>query len=236
MEKAQRGITWSYLEFSKYEVSDLEKLIGADGIKATVYEDYAATEEAFKELGNGKGSPRIIHLATHGYFFDDPEEKQVNKGKINTAGLNQPVYKISDHPMIRSGLIMAGGNYAWHTGESFLPGMEDGILTAYEISQLDLSNTEIAVLSACETGLGDIRGNEGVFGLQRAFKIAGVRYIIMALWVVPDEESADFMTLFYQKWLEEDMTIPGAFREAQREMSAIRYIKPYSWAGFVLME
>lgn len=74
--------------------------------------------------------------------------------------------------MIRSGLILAGGNQAWKTGKPLRPGMEDGILTAYEISQMNLSGTELVVLSACETGLGDIKGNEGVYGLQRAFKIA----------------------------------------------------------------
>lgn len=83
--------------------------------------------------------------------------------------------------MIRSGLISAGGNYAWKTDKPFRPNQEDGIITAYEISQMDLSNTELVVLSACETGLGDIEGNEGVYGLQRAFKIAGAKYIVMSL-------------------------------------------------------
>ena len=137
--------------------------------------------------------------------------------------------------MIRSGLILAGGNYAWQTGKPFRDGLEDGILTAYEISQMNLSNTELVVLSACETGLGDIQGNEGVYGLQRAFKIAGVKYIIMSLWQVPDKQTSMLMTTFYKKWLEEKMSIPDAFHAAQKELRDIG-LDPYQWAGFVLVE
>ncbi|MBK9018430.1 MAG: CHAT domain-containing protein [Saprospiraceae bacterium] len=136
--------------------------------------------------------------------------------------------------MIRSGLILAGGNYAWQTGKPLKPDMDDGILTAYEISQMNLANTELVVLSACETGLGDIEGNEGVYGLQRAFKIAGAKYLVMSLWQVPDQETSVFMTTFYKHWLEGKTTIPDAFRTTQ-EMRE-RFINPYQWAGFVLVE
>ncbi|MBP6810017.1 MAG: CHAT domain-containing protein, partial [Saprospiraceae bacterium] len=151
----------------------------------------------------------------------------------------------SDHPMIRSGLLLAGANHAWKTGKPLKPGMEDGILTAYEISQMNLSNTELVVLSACETGLGDIQGNEGVYGLQRAFKIAGAKYLIMSLWQVPDKQTSLLMTTFYKKWLpsdaeakavkEQKMTIPEAFRAAQKELRDAG-LDPYQWAGFVLVE
>ena len=144
--------------------------------------------------------------------------------------------------MLRSGLIMAGGNVAWQGKQTF-EGREDGILTAYEISQMNLSNTELVVLSACETGLGDIQGNEGVYGLQRAFKIAGAKYLIMSLWQVPDKQTSLLMTTFYKKWLETEgpdkggnkMTIPDAFHAAQKELRDIG-LDPYQWAGFVLVE
>ena len=113
--------------------------------------------------------------------------------------------------------------------------MEDGVLTAYEIAQMDLSHTELVVLSACETGLGDIRGNEGVYGLQRAFKIAGARYLVMSLWRVPDLQTQELMTDFYRKWLLQNMTIPDAFRAAQKDMRD-KYGHPFFWAGFVLVE
>ena len=101
---------------------------------------------------------------------------------------------------------------------------------------MDLRNTELVVLSACETGLGDVKGNEGVYGLQRAFKIAGAKYLIMSLWKVPDDETAELMTTFYRFWLEDKMSIPEAFRAAQKAMMQVRFIKPYQWAGFVLVE
>jgi CHAT domain-containing protein len=145
------------------------------------------------------------------------------------------VYRQSDNPLIRSGLILAGGNHAWNTGKSVKTGLHDGILTAYEISQTNLSNTELVVLSACETGLGDIEGNEGVYGLQRAFKIAGAKYLIMSLWKIPDLQTSEFMTQFYKNWLENKMTIPDAFRQTQQEMRR-RFLDPFGWAGFVLIE
>ena len=114
-------------------------------------------------------------------------------------------------------------------------GMEDGILTAYEISQMNLSNTELVVLSACETGLGDIQGNEGVYGLQRAFKIAVAKCLVMSLWQVDDQATMKFMEVFYRKWLEGKMPIPEAFRATQAEMRE-RFLNPYLWAGFVLVE
>ena len=147
----------------------------------------------------------------------------------------EPVFKVSDLPMMRSGLVLAGGNYAWKSGEPYRPDLEDGILTAYEIAQMDLSHTELVVLSACETGLGDIQGDEGVYGLQRAFKIAGAKYLIMSLWRVPDVATQELMTAFYQKWLVQKMPIPDAFRAAQKEMRD-KYQHPCFWAGFVLVE
>ena len=234
----QRGSAWTFLNWTNKEVSSIQSIAKAAGMAPDTRTGNAATEEAFKQIGRGKPSPRSIHLATHGYFFPDPTPQPpkggVGPGSPLGAG-GEPVFKISAQPMIRSGLILAGGNYSWLTGRPLLPDMEDGILTAYEISQMDLSHTELAALSACETGLGDIKGNEGVYGLQRAFKIAGVKYIVMSLWEVPDEQTKKLMTLFYSKWLEDKMAIPDAFRAAQKEMREIGF-SPYQWAGFVLVE
>ncbi|GAB3947510.1 hypothetical protein GCM10028805_19880 [Spirosoma harenae] len=101
----------------------------------------------------------------------------------------------AENPLLRSGLAMAGANHVWLGGKP-IAGMDDGILTALEVSDLDLSNTKLAVLSACETGLGQIT-SEGVFGLQRAFKLAGVRYLLISLWKVRDDYIAEYMALFY---------------------------------------
>jgi len=227
-----RGGKWKYLPWTKVEVTALDGILTKAGIKATMRKDYEASEEAFKSLGVGQPSPRILHLATHGFFFPDPKTAD---GKRLTVDGSEPVFKMSDHPMIRSGLLMAGGNYAWEKGKPFKPGAEDGILTAYEISQMDLSNTELVVLSACETGLGDIQGNEGVYGLQRAFKIAGAKYLIMSLWQVPDFQTQQLMSAFYRNWLQDKMSIPDAFRAAQQAMQ-LKFKDPFFWAGFVLVE
>jgi len=229
-----RGNSWNYLKGTEKEVDQIGGIMTASALKPVVLKGSAATEEAFKSNGQveeGTGSPRILHFATHGFFYPSPgtnDQKPKNREDAS-------VFKFSDLPMMRSGLLMAGGNYAWKSGKPYRPGMEDGILTAYEIAQTDLSNTELVVLSACETGLGDIRGDEGVYGLQRAFKIAGARYLVMSLWRVPDAATQELMTAFYQKWLVQKMTIPEAFRAAQKEMRD-KYQHPFFWAGFVLVE
>ncbi len=227
-----RGGTWTYLPSTEKEINSIVPILSSAGLKPTARSGVWATEEFFKSIGSGQASPRILHIATHGYFFPDPHE--TTKGSASCLGA-EPVFKLSDHPMIRSGLILAGANQAWKTGKPFKPGMEDGILTAYEISQMDLSNTELVVLSACETGLGDIQGNEGVYGLQRAFKIAGAKYLIMSLWQVPDFQTQELMTAFYTNWLTKKQPIPDAFRAAQQAMRE-KYEHPYFWAGFVLVE
>ena len=232
VDSTLRGGTWQYLAGTEREVNAIEKIMLTSGIDPSLKKGYEATEETFKNIGtNNSPSPRILHIATHGYFFPDPKSTLKNTG---LSGEQESVFKISDHPMLRSGLIMAGGNAAWQ-GNQTLEGKEDGILTAYEISQMNLSNTELVVLSACETGLGEIQGNEGVYGLQRAFKIAGAKYLIMSMWQVPDKQTSLLMTTFYKKWLEEKMAIPEAFHAAQKELREIG-LDPYQWAGFVLVE
>lgn len=226
-----RGGVLDYLPATAIEVREIGQTLATADIQAKVDTGFYATEEAVRQLGIGQPSPRIIHLATHGYFFPDPKDKGQEGG--STFGQGQ-VFTLSEQPMIRSGLIMAGAKQAWLTGQH-PTGQEDGILTAYEISQMDLSGTELVVLSACETGLGDIVGNEGVYGLQRAFKIAGARYLIMSLWKVDDRSTREFMTGFYRHWLTEKQPIPQAFRNTQREMRG-KYPGAYDWAGFVLIE
>lgn len=228
-ENRLRGENWGYLNWTKTEVETISLVAEEAGVPTAIFSGSDGSEEAFKKLGSERPSPRILHLATHGYFFPDPKTMQENDEPDETG------FEISEQPMIRSGLILAGGNYAWKNGKPIRPGMDDGILTAYEIAQLDLSETELVVLSACETGLGDIRGNEGVYGLQRAFKFAGAKYLLMSLWQVPDFQTQELMTAFYYHYLSEKMDISTAFRAAQAELRQ-KYPDPFLWAGFVLVE
>ena len=127
---------------------------------------------------------------------------------------------------------MAGGNKAW-TGEPVPDGVEDGILTAEEISTLDLRNCDVVVLSACETGLGEIT-DEGVYGLQRAFKNAGVNTIIMSLWEVDDDATSFMMQSFYRNLLK-GMEKKDAFEASQKDLKK-KYTDPRYWAAFIMLD
>lgn len=227
-----RSWYWKDLPQSEVERARLERLFKANGMFTMTLRGYEGTEESFKDIGERYPSPRVLHLATHGYFFPDPKVDKSRLGEVLTGG--QSNYRFADNPLLRSGLILAGGNRAWTAGEA-LPGREDGILSAYEISRMNLASTELVVLSACQTGLGDIKGSEGVFGLQRAFKMAGARYIVMTLWSIPDSpETVDFMDTFYTHLLS-GMPVRDAFYRTQKEMRE-RNPDPFFWAGFVLVE
>jgi len=127
---------------------------------------------------------------------------------------------------------MAGAKYAWN-GKP-MEGIDDGILTAYEVSNLYLPNTKLVILSACETALGDIQGSEGVYGLQRAFKIAGVQNLVMSLWKVPDVETAAFMQAFY-KHLFNGIPISEAFQKTQFSFKTKYQAEPHKWAAWILV-
>ncbi|WP_188465154.1 CHAT domain-containing protein [Bizionia arctica] len=219
--------TWGYLAGTEKEVSIIKKQSDANGYATRIINGTQATKSSILQL-DGKTTPYVLHLATHGYFFENPKILEDN----NLETTKSSYYKASEDPMLRSGLIFAGVNTYW--GEPIESSViDDGVLTAKEISNLDLSSCQLVVLSACETGLGDINGSEGVFGLQRAFKMAGVKNIIMSLWKVPDEQTAELFELFYGYCFQGE-SIHEALRMAQAEMK-LKY-SPYYWAGFVLLE
>ncbi|HEX4878153.1 MAG TPA: tetratricopeptide repeat protein [Chitinophagaceae bacterium] len=223
--RGNRGSSWADLPGTAEEVKKIKQLFEQNRISTKTFTQNTASEENLKALTGH--SPQILHIATHGFFLPEPDKKT----KDNISG-NGNSYSLADDPLMRSGLILSGGNYAW-SGKTPIEGVEDGIATAYEISQLNLSNTELVVLSACETALGDVKGSEGVFGLQRAFKMAGVKKMIVSLWQVPDKETAELMTTFYNYWLK-GKTVEQAFTQAQAEMR--KKYSPYYWAAFVLVE
>lgn len=217
---------WKNLPGTADEIKDIQDLFEKHNARSVSYTQQKATEEQFKSL-SGK-PPSVIHLATHGFFLPDPERKM----KEGLVVDDQNAFRLAGDPMLRSGIVLAGVNRVWN-GQSPIDGCEDGIVTAYEISQLDLGNTDLVVLSACETALGDIKGTEGVFGLQRAFKLAGVKNMILSLWKVPDTETAELMKIFYTYYLQGE-TAREALGKAQQDMR--KKYKPYYWAAFVLIE
>ncbi|MBM4159385.1 MAG: CHAT domain-containing protein, partial [Ignavibacteria bacterium] len=217
---------FNYLPGSLEEANIITDILKKNNFTVTEYTGEEAVEEAFKTHNFDK-APQILHISTHGFFFPEPDKKYEKSGITES----RQVFRLSDNPLFRSGLVFAGANRIF-TGGSEIEGVENGILTAYEVSNMDLSNVELVVLSACETGLGDIKGGEGVFGLQRAFKTAGVKTIIMSKWKVPDEQTVELMQLFYSNWLDKQMDKYTAFREAQKQMS--KKYEPYFWAAFII--
>ena len=185
-----------------------------------------ALEGHIKAL-HGKHAPNILHIATHGYFFSPFKRKYL----ISKNTMRDRI-KYANNPLLRSGLVFTGSNHVWKGGQT-IAGIDDGILTALEISNMDLSNTFLVVLSACETGLGDIYNGEGVFGLQRAFKSAGVKNMIISLWKVPDKETSILMEYFYQNYLK-GLSPRIALQQAQLKMNT--EYPAYYWAGFILIE
>jgi tetratricopeptide (TPR) repeat protein len=229
-DSTRNAVSFGFLEGTKKEVESISANLNDNRIKTTLYTGINGNEESFKAMSNH--SPSVLHLATHGFFFPDEQQKPDNLDRMISLG--EQKFRYVPNPLRRSGLVMAGGNRAWK-GEEPVPGMEDGILTAQEISEMNLLNTELVVMSACETGLGDIKGGEGVFGLQRAFKLAGAKTILMSLWKVPDAETSELMQSFYQKWLG-GMDKREAFRLAQKEIKVKHQNEPYYWAGFVMVD
>ena len=224
-KRGSENNTWKNLPGTADEVNKIQQLFDQNKITAQSFIQANASEEKLKSQSNN--SPQILHIATHGFFLPQPSKKKTEK-----VSQQENAYSLADDPLLRSGLILSGGNYAWG-GKTPIEGIEDGIATAYEISQLNLSNTELVVLSACETALGDVKGSEGVFGLQRAFKMAGVKKMIVSLWQVPDKETAELMTAFYSYWMK-GKTINDAFTQAQADMR--KKYSPFYWAAFVLVE
>lgn len=221
---------FNYLPGTAKEVIGIEKAGRLKRFSPTVVQGLAAKENIVKNL-TGKQSPKILHIATHGFFFDDPEKKK--RGETADSSTGGKVFQQSGNSLFRSGLLFASANDAWKGKQ--ITGTDDGILTAYEVSNLYLPNTSLVVLSACETALGDIKGSEGVYGLQRSFKMAGVKHLVMSLWKVPDAETAEFMQLFYKNMFE-GKAISTAFYTAQSLMRDKYRKEPYKWAAWVLVK
>jgi len=226
--RAAKDKGFEYLEGTAKEAALLTRSLKAQQITVQTFTGKQASEENLKSLSHDTlKSPDILHIATHGFFFPDPEKrKEQHFGEENA-------FEWNENPLFRSGLALFGANAAW-SGLSTPSNVEDGIATAYEISLLNLSNTKLVVLSACESGLGDIKGSEGVYGLQRAFKMAGADYLLVSLWQVPDKETVEFMDLFYKSWLS-GKTIHEAFAKAQKKMRK-KYKEVYKWGAWVLVE
>ena len=204
------------------EVSQVSRILRTK-YKVERYQAELASESNLKRADN----PKILHVATHGFFLEDAAMKKEKVFGINTQSAK-------DNPLLRSGLLLAGAGNALQEGRSNdLDEQDDGILTAYEATNLSLDDTDLVVLSACETGRGDVKAGEGVYGLQRAFLVSGANAIIMSLWKVSDEATQQLMVSFYNIWLRTGDK-QKAFKQAQLLLKT-KYPEPFYWGGFVMV-
>lgn len=178
----------------------------------------------------GVSSPWIFHLATHGFFLADQRRDPDQAAWTGSSDMGRFSGLRLENPLLRSGLALAGGN-TWLRKGRLPPEAEDGLLTAEDVTGMDLRGTELVVLSACDTGLGVIRTGEGVFGLRRAFVLAGAQTLVMSLWKVPDAETRDLMEDFYRRLLAGEPRAE-ALRNAQLTMKA-KYPHPFFWGAFI---
>jgi CHAT domain-containing protein len=227
---------WKYLPATKVEVEQIAGAFKGIGVSQKLYVGATATEAQFKNLETVPTS--IVHVATHGFFYPElvtaktDELAMVAEEDVRFRGGSRGYETLikSKDPLMRAGIVFTGANKVWSEGAA---GKEDGVLTAFEVSNLNLAGVQLIVLSACETGLGEIKGSEGVYGLQRAFKAAGVEQLIMSLWQVPDKETQEFMNQFYLELLKSGNT-QQAFKATQQSMKS--RLDPYYWGAFVLVE
>ena len=209
------------LQGTKEEILKIENILKDNKWQVTPYMGKNGTEESFLDM-NGK-SPRLLHLATHGFYYTPNKAENVDYLKGYTDAMSL------------SGLVMSGGNAAW-LGKQLPKGVLGGILTANDIARLDLSNTDMVVLSACQTGQGKAT-SEGLYGLQRAFKKAGVGTIVMSLWSVSDKTTSEFMIAFYECLVNPHnaWNKRKAFEEA-KQIIRKKHPDPYYWAAFVMLD
>lgn len=209
--RGEEGI--SILPGTRVEISKIAALFGD---ATAVHMETEASERIAKNVNN----PRVLHIATHGYFLEDA-----------VAHTSRQTY--FSNPLLNAGLMLAGAENFLRTGEPINEHGDDGILTAFEAMNLKLDDTELVVLSACETALGNVKNGEGVYGLQRALKLAGARSIVMSLWNVDDEATQQLMTTFYEEMLKTgDQHL--AFRAAQQKVKE-KFPSPFYWGAFVMV-
>ena len=203
----------------------LENLLLSNDWKVKLLSGVNANEFKVKSIS----SPKLLHVATHGFFLPDKQITNLSDQSIPNEEIKKNYEQ--NQPYLRSGILLSG---AQNTIENNLQGANNGIMSAYEAKNLNLDNTDLVVLSACETGRGKFVTGEGVFGLQRAFLEAGAKTVIMTLWKVDDQVTSELMGLFYTNWIGNKQSKREALKNAQISIKE-KYHSPYYWGPFVLV-
>ncbi|MGB0522868.1 MAG: CHAT domain-containing tetratricopeptide repeat protein [Flammeovirgaceae bacterium] len=203
------------------EVKTLTDLLLRQDLAPDTKINLQATEDAVGELDN----PKVFHIATHGYFMAD---------EVVASNSDLAKERSVSNPLLRSGLLLTNAGDLMKDNNVYNFNKGKGVLTAYEAMSLRLDETELVVLSACETGRGDVRVGDGVYGLQRAFLVAGADAIIMSLFKVDDEATKKLMNYFYNNWIVKKMDKRKAFIEAKRELRQ-EFKDPIYWGAFIMV-
>jgi CHAT domain-containing protein len=218
---AENSNEWPPLPGTEREISELDELLRQRGWKTMGFTEGEASEEKVKELNN----PKIFHIATHGFYSPAIDKSEADR-------LTESESKLAENPLMKSGLLLTGaGDIFSKTRYNY--NMSNGVLTAYEAMNLNLDQTDLVVLSACETGLGEIANGEGVYGLQRAFLVAGAKVLIMSMFKVDDTATQKLILNFYNKWTNTG-NMRLSFVEAKKELR-VQYPDPYYWAPFMMI-
>lgn len=227
-EPKMRGAVEGFLQGSLNEVLYIEDLLNKNDKNVELFVGSRANEESLKAFSGNP--PQVLHLSTHGFLLSTTDDQRHHRNlieNIETIGYER------ETSLLHSGLLLAGAEKAWR-GETIPKGLEDGIVSAFELSQLNLKGCDLVVLSACETGLGFIKTFCGEIGLKQALKQAGVGTIVFSLWQIPDEASAMLMQNFYN-FIIQGIHPRLALKKAQTKVSKI-YKQPYFWAGFSVID
>jgi CHAT domain-containing protein len=221
------GLKFQPLPGAGAEARSVAKLLGDDAI---LYLGADAREAELKAVQ----SPRVLHLATHGFYFPDQEfNPSYPSAKLNHT-TRPPYTKVGnnwENPMVRCGIALAGANHAMQITNALA---EDGLLTGLEASLLDLQGTELVILSACDSGTGEVKIGEGMMSLRRAFLIAGAQSVLASHWNVSDKATSQLMTEFMRRWQSGEPRAT-AWRNAQLTLLHSKdFSNPYFWAAFTL--
>ena len=212
------GLKFKPLPGAEAEARNVAKLLGDN---AVLYLGADAREAELKAMQ----SPRILHLATHGFYFPDQEFNQTRRLPYAKGNNNW------ENPMVRCGIALAGANHAMQVTNALA---EDGLLTGLDASILNLQGTELVILSACDSGTGEVKIGEGMMSLRRAFLIAGAQTVLASHWNINDNATSQLMTEFMRRWRAGEPRAQ-AWREAQLELLRSKdFSNPYFWSAFTL--
>ena len=219
VSKQLSNLRFKNLPAGSLEAREVAHFLRGKQIPVQLYTARQALEEVLLSVE----SPRVLHLATHGYFLEDQRQDDIGQESF-LPGIPDADW---EDPSLRSGIVLAGAN------RSLAEGRDEGLVSAMKIEGIQLHGTELVVLSACDTGVGTVRGGEGVFGLKRSFVLAGAQTLILSLWKIPDDTTRLLMNRFYSLWTS-GLSKAEAFHKARQEIRR-NHENPFYWAAFQLV-